>query len=102
MEYTSFDDLKNLLGTESSGMRKVKSSFQPSGLTLGGTMLQKKTHSGTFIGNSRMQDNLGNFGDDEYLVINKDQDIIDNKSYKGENGNERQGIEGYTGIDQYE
>ena len=36
MEYTSFDDLKNLLGTEVSGRRVYKSSLQTRGLGLGG------------------------------------------------------------------
>jgi hypothetical protein len=41
MEYTSFDDLKNLLGTESSGLRKVKSSFQHSKLGFNGLSMKK-------------------------------------------------------------
>jgi len=68
MEYTSFDDLKNLLGTEVSGRRVYKSSFQTKGLGLkgfGGTMMKKYTSSmiGSTIIRNDNQAGSGDFGD---------------------------------------
>ena len=61
-----------------------------------------KTHSETFQGGSRLHDLVGNQDDDSYLVINKDQDMIDKKAYKGDDSKARgHPSEGY-GIDQYE
>ena len=51
-----------------------------------------------------MTENMGNQEDEQYLVINKDQDMIDRKSYKGDDSFGRRMVdgEGYAGIDKYE
>ena len=65
--------------------------------------MRKNNSNNTYIANSRLGDSLGNNNDDEYLVINKDQDMIDKKSYKGNDTfGSRPGGDGYQGIDYVE
>ena len=57
----------------------------------------QKNQSGTMIRTSRMQDRISEY--DDLLVINKDQDIIDRKSYKADDTFERKlADEGYAGT----